>query len=386
MVRKCLLGLFGLVFVIFYTYFWTHIFIQVKLQRKLTHSFFLQKYNQVLGSFTKKENKLNNTQTEVADETTPQTYKTILTTRKQYYNLSCEFAAASSIIYHFTQKEEFNPNHEKTSEDTLITQISVSQNPDIGIRMGTTSTNELYTNLQKQFGGSIYYGVHAPPFIELFQNYDLQAIPLNKYDNIINTIKKALYKGHLIMVWLRIGQGSPIDTELAYGSTPLIPGEHVVTAYGYDTNGIWVMDPGSSQNRRISYNSFLASTLPFSLPFLEVKKLANKDEIQEYFSIPIDPLTKLDRRNITVLVENGSGKIGRGNEVATLLQEFGYTVLTLAKTNTFLEKNTVFLKEEKKDYTDLLKKDFGVISFFPQFVMSSESASLEADLHIVIVE
>ncbi len=37
----------------------------------------------------------------------------------------------------------------------------------------------------------------------------------------------------------------------------LIPDEHAVTVYGYDDDGVWVMDPAGPDKYRVSWERFL---------------------------------------------------------------------------------------------------------------------------------
>ncbi len=305
----------------------------------------------------------------------PQSYMLSVTARKQVFNLSCEFAAAAAILYHYKNDEFFSPNNELTAEKTLIAKIPSSMNPNIGIRMGedaTASADLLYQNLNKKFGGTDYYGVHAPPFIDVFWEYGLRAFPIKKGD--IDALKKAIFSGHLVMTWIKTGYGKSVDVALSYGTTPVVKGEHAVVIYGYNQDGVFLMDPGIGVNRFVTYASLLEATDPFPLPFLEVNP-----SIKEFSYDPtarIDQLTGLDRSVIKVIVQNGSREVGAGNTMAAILKDFGYKISAIEKAGENQQEGVnILLKKDLSDYGSLLRKDISVAGY----QIASFSATLDRD-------
>lgn len=312
-------------------------------------------------------------------------YKIDILPRKQAFNLSCELAAASSIIFHYKENSDFSPQNEITAEKILMGKIGTSQNPNIGIRMGNSlpeNEENLIDNLNEKFGGADYYGIHAPPFIEVFKDYGLAARPLNKNADLTPQIKKAIFSGHLVMSWLNVGYGKAVDVELAYGSVPVIKGEHVVVINGYNNQEIIFMDPASAKEKRLSYQNFLDATLLFPMPFLEVYP-ANS-----FFSFDptaiIDKLTGLNRSVIKVRIENGSKITGTGSGLAGILKDFGYQVVEIKDIDCEdCENIQIRIKQKDKDYLNLLKKDLD-LAFY---TISNTATDLSTDepVNIVII-
>jgi uncharacterized protein YvpB len=294
--------------------------------------------------------------------------------RKQAFNLSCEFAAAAGIIHYFTNDAQFAPLNEITAEKTLLSKVEVSKNPNVGVRMGN---GELLKNLNQRFGGTEYYGVHAPPFLALFQDYGLSSRPIFR-NNAISSIQNALYKGNLVMAWIKIGSGAPIDTSLSYGTTKIIPGEHSIIITGYDQNGVLAMDPGSGSTRHISYSVLLEASESFVMPFLEVtKSVAGTNNM--LYGFPIDPVTDLNRENIRIKVINASGVVGRGNQIATIFSEFGYTVISIEKGIDERTGLSVYIRKEAEDYKGLIMRDFSLLNVRPGI------ESFENDMYDILV-
>lgn len=289
----------------------------------------------------------------------PGSYKIDLLPRKQAFNLSCEFAAATAIIYHYTNDLLMDFKNQKEAEKTLISKIGVSKNPNLGIRMGENALESLeilYQNLNFIFGGSDYYGVHAPPFIDLFKSYGLKAEPLNKNGDIVNDIKKSVFKGHLVMAWLNVGRGNKIDLALSYGNVPVVKGEHVVVINGYNENGFFVMDSGIGKERFVNFNELLDAAKLFAFPYLEV--YPSNSYFSFNLSVPIDKTTGFNRNLIKIKIKNASRVVGVADEMRNTLKEFGYKVTSIESLNCIdCFDIKISLKKELKDYVNIFKKD-----------------------------
>lgn len=316
------------------------------------------------------------------DSAIPTSYILSITSRKQVFNLSCEFAAAAAIIYHYKNDEFFSLKNELAAEKALIAKIPPSFNPNIGVRMGSNATESaeaVYENLNQRFGGTDYYGVHAPPFIDLFWQYGLLAKPIQKGN--IEGVRKAIFSGHLVMAWIHVGYGKTVDPDLigvdvalSYGTMPVVKGEHVVLIYGYNQDGVFIMDPGIGQNRFLSYQTLVDATDLFPLPFLEVNP-----SINAFFYEPterVDMLTGLDRTKVKILVQNANREVGAGSAMAAILKDFGYKVLSIEQiANQEQEGVEILLKKEFSDYAKLLKRDISLAGY----QISSFSATLISD-------
>jgi hypothetical protein len=320
---------------------------------------------------------------QIVEATLPVGYEIPLELRRQFYNLSCEFGAASSIIFHFTNNPDFSVANEAGAEKTLINKVIISRNPNVGIRMGDNTTLEnLYANLNMRFGGSEYYGIHAPPFFDLFENYKLISKPIYINDLTINSIQRAIYSGHLIMAWIKIGYEKSIDDSLSYGKVKIIKGEHAVVVSGYDENGVIIMDPGIGARRHISYTSFFNAAFLFPIPFLEVYK--SLDGKTNDLIIGFDTPTEIMRSIPKIFVENGAGDAGVANQMRDILKDFGYNIVGISNADNFDYQNiNIRSKKEFSDYLYLLKKDIKVASF----VVASSSADLsdDSDKDIIVI-
>lgn len=322
-----------------------------------------------------------------ADTGLPANYLIPLPLRQQAFNLSCEFAAASAVISYFTNDPSFSVMNERSAEEKLISQVGVSKNPNLGIRMGDVLSGDfstLFNNLNANFGGQDYYGVHAPPFIDLFSKYQLLARPVNTND-FINSIKRAISSGHLVMTWIKIGYGKNVDVALSYGSIPIIRGEHTVVIDGYDDKGVFVMDPGTGLQRSLSYGDILSESQSFPMPFLDVYPSASKVGFEDTYGQASDKVLGLPRANLSITVENGSRQYGKGNELSLMLKDFGYKIAGLKNADSpNYEDLSIKMKNTVWDYRYLLLRDLKFASYNVATISSDLSASESADAVIVV--
>ncbi len=325
----------------------------------------------------------------------PLSYELSIVPRKQVFNLSCEFAAAAAIIYQYNNDDFFAPQNELLAEKALIAKVPASLNPNIGIRMGknaTESADTLFQNLNEKFGGVEYYGIHAPPFIDVFAEYKLVAKPIRT----ITQIKNAIFSGHMVMAWIQLGYGKTSqqamrevwqikDIALSYGKTPVVEGEHAIVIYGYDQAGIFAMDPAKGENRHITYEMLEDASWKFVMPFLEIYPsvlLSSYSPTEK-----VDNITGLDRSVLRVVVENGSEEVGDGSRMAEILKEFGYHVVELKRVSESEDEGVrVLLKEKVSDYSSLIKKDLSLAGYDIASISASLQPELEQDVIVFIGE
>ena len=75
---------------------------------------------------------------------------------------------------------------------------------------------------------------------------------------------------------------------------------------------------------------------------------------------PVDKDSGLDRSQLSVTVQNGSGTAGVAAKGVTVLKNLGYDVVGNGKADNFNYSNvTVQVKSGKSDFLSLLKKDLG---------------------------
>ncbi len=249
--------------------------------------------------------------------------------------------------------------------------------------MGTLDSAEtLFENLNKNFGGSEYYGIHAGPFVDLFAKYRLTARPVND----LSSIKYALSLGHLVMAWINVGQGKAVDVDLAYGKTPVVKGEHNVVITGYDLSGFWIMDPGRGVMRKISSANLRDASRLFSIPFLEVYPAsARKNYSYDLFSAPVDKASGLDRSIIKISVKNGSAQAGTAGLATEILKDFGYKVISIGNADSKkYDGITVKIREKYKDYISIIQKDLS-LAFRMPVKISVDSSSFSSEDAVVII-
>ncbi len=156
---------------------------------------------------------------------------------RQSYNLSCEYAAAAAVTLYWgdavTQRE-------------FLREVPANPNPHLGFR------GDIYG----AFGGITDYGVYAEPLVPVLERhgYDAQV-----YYGDQARLQATLRAGNPVVVWLTAGrQERPIYTRTAAGATfRLVPGEHALVVYGYDSSGVNLMDVGNGGYYHTDWASFL---------------------------------------------------------------------------------------------------------------------------------
>jgi hypothetical protein len=89
---------------------------------------------------------------------------------------------------------------------------------------------------------------------------------------------------------------------------------------------------------------------------------------------PVDKASGLDRRKLSVEVQNGSGVEGAASKVSDLLKSLGYNVVSSGNADNFDYNGlTVEVKTGSSDYLDLLKADLE-----NKYSVSSTSTDLSA--------
>lgn len=72
----------------------------------------------------------------------------------------------------------------------------------------------------------------------------------------------------------------------------------------------------------------------------------------------IDKTTKLDRKDLTVIVQNGSGEKGVAGKVADILKNLGYNVTSTVNADNFNYSDiTIQVKSTESDFLPVIKKD-----------------------------
>ncbi|MFH1832871.1 MAG: LytR C-terminal domain-containing protein [Candidatus Levyibacteriota bacterium] len=89
---------------------------------------------------------------------------------------------------------------------------------------------------------------------------------------------------------------------------------------------------------------------------------------------PLDKATGLDRSDLTVEIQNGSGEKLVASKASDVLKILGYHVISIGNADNFdYEGTTIQVKESVSEYLSLLKKDLSI-----DYSVTSSSAELSA--------
>jgi len=155
----------------------------------------------------------------------------------QLWNLSCEYAATSAATAYFGNR---------VSQQMLRTEIDTDTNPHKGFR----------GNISGLWGGTTNYGIYAEPIAAVLQRHGFGSTYV--FYGGTDTLRAEIAADHPVVVWVtgdftvqwRI---TVQDTDSTFA---LIPREHAVTVYGYDDDGVWVMDPSDVTQYHVGWGLF----------------------------------------------------------------------------------------------------------------------------------
>lgn len=95
----------------------------------------------------------------------------------------------------------------------------------------------------------------------------------------------------------------------------------------------------------------------------------------------IDKVTGLDRANLTIAIQNGSGIAGAATKASNFFKDLGYNVGSTGNADNFDYENTVIeVKSTKKAYLDLLKKDLS-----SNYSIGSTSATFTGSSDAIVI-
>jgi uncharacterized protein YvpB/outer membrane murein-binding lipoprotein Lpp len=156
----------------------------------------------------------------------------------QAYNLSCEYAAASAVTLYWGNQ---------VSEKVFVNQVPSSPNPHLGFR----------GNINGAFGGINDYGVYAEALVPVLEKYGYNA---NVFYGGVSTLKASIAAGNPVVVWITAGKytaRTPVVESYNGETFTLVPGEHAVVIYGYDSGGVYIMDVSNGGFYYTEWASFL---------------------------------------------------------------------------------------------------------------------------------
>lgn len=154
----------------------------------------------------------------------------------QQRTLSCEFASL------FIATSAFGDGISEYSFDSVV---GLSPNPHLGYRGNITGT----------WGNTTDYGVYAQPLSWALAQFGFVGDAFYGVGDD-STITSRLDNGWPVVVWLALWGDQSFRTDYDGQSFTLVPGMHVMVAYGYDNDGIYLSDPGSGTYRFYDWATF----------------------------------------------------------------------------------------------------------------------------------
>ena len=156
----------------------------------------------------------------------------------QAFSLSCEYAAA------FAATAAFGAG---VPESAFIDTIGQSENPHWGYR----------GNIDGAWGGTDDYGIYAEALVPTLNTYGFNADVF--YGGDVDSLTTRLDAGMPVLTWLGyFGDTAWQQWDSSGAGYQLAPGMHVVTVYGYDANGVYLMNPGDGEHEFATWDDFLA--------------------------------------------------------------------------------------------------------------------------------
>jgi uncharacterized protein YvpB/LysM repeat protein len=155
---------------------------------------------------------------------------------KQQRNLSCEYAATHAAAMAFGWAPE---------EQHFIDAIPEALNPHYGYR----------GNIDGWWGNTQDYGIYAEPLVPVLNDWGFQGEVMYTFGDVGPLIEH-IDAGHPVVTWLGFW-GDTRERLADDGNYSVFAGMHVVTVYGYDDDGVWVMDPAKGQKVHYTWDFFV---------------------------------------------------------------------------------------------------------------------------------
>ncbi|MGI8484790.1 MAG: C39 family peptidase, partial [Thermomicrobiales bacterium] len=169
--------------------------------------------------------------THAADVTVPG-----VPTYAQTRNLSCEYAAVHVATATFGNA---------IPENVLINSIPITKNPHNGYR----------GNIDGWWGNTDDYGIYPEALTPVVHDYGY-ATDIFYAQGDTSQLKAELDAGHPVLVWLGLW-GNTRERLSDDGNYSVATGMHVVVAYGYDNDGVYVSDPAHGNYNFYSWDAFV---------------------------------------------------------------------------------------------------------------------------------
>jgi hypothetical protein len=154
-------------------------------------------------------------------------------THYQDHSLSCEYAAIQIVTSWFGSP---------ISEDESLAMVPSAVDPHYGFR----------GNIDGPWGVTDDYGVYAEALVPVLNAYGYNGDVWYSAD--AGSLQAQLDAGHPTLIWIATrGDTSFYDQDANGNSFKLVPWEHVVVAYAYDSGGVYISDPGTGALNYLSW-------------------------------------------------------------------------------------------------------------------------------------
>lgn len=157
----------------------------------------------------------------------------------QWYNLSCEYAAAAAVTLFWGNL---------VSQNDFIREVPLSPNPHKGFR----------GDINGPHGGIYDYGIYAEPLVPVLEQRGYRATVF--YGTDVARLRANLEVGYPVVTWITTDRTAyrPAYWETYKGNTfKLVPGEHAIVVYGYDGGGVYSMDVSDGGYYYTDWGSFI---------------------------------------------------------------------------------------------------------------------------------
>jgi uncharacterized protein YvpB len=130
------------------------------------------------------------------------------------------------------------------SEQTFINSTPLAKNPHYGYR----------GNIDGWWGNTDDYGVYAEALVPTLNAHGYVGEVMYT-EGDVGPLKSHLDAGHPVVVWLGFW-GDTREVLHDEDTYSVFAGMHVVTVYGYDANGVYLMDPAKGATQFYDWATF----------------------------------------------------------------------------------------------------------------------------------
>lgn len=159
---------------------------------------------------------------------------------QQQRSLSCEYASVHIAT---------TMTGQSVSEYEVEERVPLNENPHLGYR----------GNIHGEWGNTTDYGVYNTPLETALTELGIASEAFYA-DGERSALTTAIDRGRPTVVWLAMwGDEGSFDTWSADGTRyQLTQGMHVMVAYGYDEDGVYLTDPGTAVWQFYDWERFMA--------------------------------------------------------------------------------------------------------------------------------